>query len=246
MDFYESSSYGRWCEKVYGKDLKQTGMVTYEELRLFYNEITLSKNSYILDIGCGLGYLASDISDFYDSNVIGIDTNEKLISKAKNDFDHKKKLYFMVMDGNELDFENSSFDLIYLFDTIYFISKSDKLNLFLDKCMDKLKPGGILAIFSSSNPQLGRKKEILNYSKEIEIWSIRKNVKTKTINLTESYRSFWPNAYKECIEMKDTFMKEIPNQYGKLLIKSSILSELSIKDYYGEMYRKLNIILKNE
>lgn len=244
MDFYESSSYGRWCENVYGKDLKQTGMVTYEELRLFYNEITLPKNSYILDIGCGLGYLASDIADFYDSNVIGIDTNEKLISKAKSSFDHKNKLHFITMDGNELNFENLSFDLIYLFDTIYFISKSDKLNLFLDKCMNKLKPGGILAIFSSSNPQLGRKNEMLNYNKEIEIWSIRKKVKTKTIDLTESYRSFWPRAYKECIEMKDIFMKEIPNQYEKLLIKSSILSELSMKDDYGEMFRTLNIIFK--
>lgn len=43
MNFYENSAYGKWCEKVYGKDLKQSGMVTYDELQLMYEHIDLKK-----------------------------------------------------------------------------------------------------------------------------------------------------------------------------------------------------------
>lgn len=83
MFFYESSAYEKWCEKVYGKALNQSGMLTYKELQLMFKYIKLNPNSLILDVGCGLGGITNEIAENYLSKVIGIDIDENMINYAK-------------------------------------------------------------------------------------------------------------------------------------------------------------------
>jgi len=244
MDYYESSSYAQWCERVYGKDLKQTGMVTDKELELFYNEIKLSPESLILDVGCGLGYLTASISSHYNSDIIGIDIDEKSIILAKKQFEKNPRTDFHIMNANYLDFENSSFDLIYFFDTIYFVDTLQMLYSILNKCSDLLNPNGKLALFCSDNPQLNINNNYLDYHYEIKKWSNDNNKLYKTIDLTNEYRHFWPNAYKESLSMKYEFYSEVPDAYEKLLAKCSYFSELCLRGNDGGMFRYLDIIGK--
>ncbi|MCL2775414.1 MAG: hypothetical protein FWD71_19025 [Oscillospiraceae bacterium] len=41
--YYESPTYGEWCRRVYGKDLKQLGCVTMEELEIL--DVSYNRNS---------------------------------------------------------------------------------------------------------------------------------------------------------------------------------------------------------
>ena len=76
MQYYESPAYGEWCKRIYGKDLKQMGMVTADELGLFYREVDLAPGSHILDIGCGPGYISAAVAEHFSSRVTGVDIDE--------------------------------------------------------------------------------------------------------------------------------------------------------------------------
>lgn len=243
MYFYESSAYGKWCEKVYGKDLKQSGMVTYDELKLMYKHIELREGASILDIGCGLGIMTEEVSRHYKSNAVGIDIDENMISAASEHYYGRTDISFEVMDGSSLEFKNREFDLICLFDTIYFNSTSEELAGFLDSCMDILAMNGKIVVFSSDIAENNLNIKLLDYNVEIGKWCIDRNAETDSICLSSEYTNFWQNAFKACLELKDILKKEVPEQFEKLLIKSSVFSDISRKNPSG-MARWLNIIKK--
>ena len=102
---------------------------------------TYFKGKDILDIGCGIGRVTSEINKL-GYNVIGIDNAPKLIEKAKRLHKHIK---LKVMDATELDFKNNSFDIVYLgYNTIDY---TDRLKV-LKEVYRVLKKGGLI-IYSS-------------------------------------------------------------------------------------------------
>jgi cyclopropane fatty-acyl-phospholipid synthase-like methyltransferase len=95
--YYESPAWGEWCKRVYGGDLKQIGMVTMDELALFFREVNVAPDSHILDMGCGPGYLSSAVAGHYSSLVTGIDVDEPAIAHAKMVFSKNPLLDFRVV-----------------------------------------------------------------------------------------------------------------------------------------------------
>ena len=77
--------------------------------KFFLNKI--EKNSKILDIGCGMGEVAFDISK-KAQKVVAIDINKKKIESAKRRFS-KDNLTFIVGDATDYNF-NERFDYIIL------------------------------------------------------------------------------------------------------------------------------------
>jgi 2-polyprenyl-3-methyl-5-hydroxy-6-metoxy-1,4-benzoquinol methylase len=245
MNYYESSAFTKWCERVYGKDLKQIGMVTIEELELFYEEINLLPDSWILDIGCGLGYITAEIAEHFNSNIIGIDIDENIIFNAQKHWAENLKIKFEILDGNKINLLQSNFDLICFLDTIYFTDSIENLNLLLDKCFSILNPEGKVVIFYSSNPQMYFDERYIDYDREIKLWSNKNNMFLKTIDLTNNYRKFWINALKETITMKSELEDEIPTSYIKLINKCSCFSKLCLKGNESGMFRWMYIISKS-
>ena len=81
---------------------------------LGYHEFFLNKiesNSKILDVGCGIGEVAFDISK-KAQKVVAIDINKKKIESAKRRFS-KDNLTFIVGDATDYNF-NERFDYIIL------------------------------------------------------------------------------------------------------------------------------------
>lgn len=202
--YYESPAYGEWCRRVYGKDLKQLGCVTMEELEMLYREVTLSPDSFILDMGCGTGYISAEIAEHYDSRLIGIDFDEGAISHAKKNFSNNPTLNFMHGDGNEISFEASTFDLIYFCDSLHFTRTDEKLYALLDKCLHMLKPGGKLAIFRGQD------------NNQVSTWGKTNNILLKTIDLIETNKSLWRNVFIEFIVMASELRNEVPETYERL------------------------------
>ncbi len=243
MNFYENSAYGKWCEKVYGKDLKQSGMVTYDELQLMYEHIDLKKNSHILDIGCGIGRMTEEICEHYRAFALGIDVDKTMIASAKEHYCNRKDISFEIMDGSSLAFGDSKYDLICMLDTIYFNNTSEELNRFLDRCYDTLSPDGKIAIFSSNVPSNALNIEPLDYHDGICKWASKHCVKKLSVSLSSKYRNFWQRSFESCLELKDIMKTEIPEQFEKLLIKSSVFSDLS-RNNPSSMRRWLDIITR--
>lgn len=243
MQFYESTAYDTWCRKVYGRALKQSGMVTYKELETMYDHITLIPDSHILDIGCGLGRITADIAHHYSSSAVGIDIDEEMIALAEHEFSGRADLTFKVMDAGSIGTEQGRYDMICLLDSIYFITDTSMLDDFLDGCLSILDTGGRIVVFSSDVPANELHIESMVYNKEIGRWSKERSVILESVCLSEDFRHFWINAFSACLDLNKTMKEEIPEAFEKLLLKCSVFSDISSR-HPESMERWLNIISK--
>lgn len=241
MFFYKSSAYDKWCEKVYGKALKQSGMVTYKELEIMFEKIELKPDSFILDIGCGLGGMTDEIARHYSSKAIGIDIDENMIVNARSTYKNRNDLEFKAMDAALIGSDNNKYDLICMLDTVYFNTTQDMLFKFLDSCLECLNTNGKIAVFSSYVPANGLNIYPLNYNEKIKGWREKQNITVESVCLSDDFKNFWCNAYDACLELNKIMQAEIPDSYEKLLIKCSEFSNISRRNP-EKMSRWLNII----
>ena len=81
---------------------------------IFKNIVTNVKSgNNILEIGCGINNVYNDFIK-KGTNVTLIDISEKAIELAKkNNIDNKSKIKYILMDAENLKFNDNSFDLIY-------------------------------------------------------------------------------------------------------------------------------------
>lgn len=246
MEYYESPAYGEFCKQIYGSDLKQMGMVTHDELELFFREIDLPPHSHILDMGCGSGYMSAVVAERLNSHVTGIDIDEQTIAFAKKTFENNNSLDFQLLDYNEIAFKENTFDLIYFFDTLYFTLSIEKLRFLLDKCYKILKPGAKLAVFWSNHPNMYEMKEPCADNTQVGIWGNDNNIQVKSFDLTDPHRLFWQKALAENLNMENELRTEIPEIFENLLKERTYFDDLCKKGDDGGIYRWLYIFSKSD
>lgn len=92
------------------------------------------KGEYILDVGCGTGDLAHDISES-GATVTGIDAAESMINAAKEKYPH---IHFSVQDGEKFSYE-PQFHAVFSNAAIHWIQNQQKV---VQNCYDALLPNG--------------------------------------------------------------------------------------------------------
>lgn len=101
-----------------------------------------SKDKHVLEVACGsgtgLGYLAKDAK-----HVTGGDIDQNLVNIAKRNYQNLANVKIEYLEAEELPFENGSFDLVLLFEAIYYLSD---VNKFIDHAIRVLKPNGKIII----------------------------------------------------------------------------------------------------
>jgi len=102
-----------------------------------------AKDAKILDIACGTGYGAFELSKI-SSEVIGVDISDESINFAKQNYQNKN-LNFILASGTDNLFNESSFDLICCFETIEHLT-SEQRKIFLNNLHHWLKPEGVLLL----------------------------------------------------------------------------------------------------
>ncbi len=120
----------------------------------------------VLDVGCGPGFY-SLIFGSKGLNVIGIDYSDKMVEKAvKNAKDRGVNAKFQQMDAQDLQFPDSSFDLIISRDVFWCLEHPEKA---YSEILRVLRPGG-LAIISDGNYYLHLYNEDYAKGRE-EFWN---------------------------------------------------------------------------
>lgn len=95
----------------------------------------------ILDIGCGPGNSTNRLYEhFPNASILGIDSSDNMLTKAKNSYPHLKFCKCTLPDG--LD-EIGNFDLIFSNACLHWIPEHKKL---FPKLMKKINSGGMLAV----------------------------------------------------------------------------------------------------
>ncbi|MFW9916256.1 MAG: class I SAM-dependent methyltransferase [Candidatus Thorarchaeota archaeon] len=147
-----STAHSIFCERVYGMDLCQTGMMDIKQLEKLLDLVKLqrlSKSSLVLDLGCGIGKITQYISDKTPAQLVGLDNAKKAIQEAQTRTQEiKERLRFQEGDLNNLEgiFEASLFDAILAIDSLYF---ADEMEACIAQMKDLLRSSGQMALFYS-------------------------------------------------------------------------------------------------
>lgn len=93
----------------------------------------------VLDVGCGVG---NDLSRFarHGAEVVGIDLAERSIELARDNFRQRGLAgEFHVMDGEQLEFRDDSFDLVFCHTVLHFTPQPRRM---VEQIHRVLRPGG--------------------------------------------------------------------------------------------------------
>lgn len=234
----KSEAHSILCERAYGIDLCQTGMMTLNQLEYIIKNI-IESDSICLDLGCGSGYITEYISEASSSYVDGIDIIINAIRIAKNrTLSKTNKIKFHHCNMLEYKTNSNKYDYIFLFDTIYFIG--DNASELIKNLVYMLKPNGKILIFYSAwkpkDTELTCRGTIL--ARKFETMALN----YECIDFTQDEREHWKRKYQSLLKLKEQFISE-----GNEIIYTNRMLEIeSFLKYIREdsLFRYLYIISK--
>jgi len=122
----------------------------------------VNKDSYILEVGCGVGITACYIAKEYGCKVIATDISEEMIKKAEERAKRKgveDKIEFRVADAQTLPFSNDFFDAVISESVNAFIEDKEKA---VNEYKRVTKPGGYVG-FNEVSWIKGPPQELVEY-----------------------------------------------------------------------------------
>jgi len=123
---------------------------------------TLSKDSLLVDIGCGTGNETIELRRQLTSNIIGLDTSESMLSEAKP---KSNNVTWINRPAEDTGLEDNNVDCITLFFVAHYL---ESFSEFLGEAGRILKDGGQYFIFTVSHNQLKTSMEYCFFPKLLD------------------------------------------------------------------------------
>ncbi len=216
---FASEAHTRHCERVFGKDLCQDGMVDMAALQDMLSRLDLQPGDRVLDLGCGIGSIAEYISDVTEAEVLGLDYSASAIAVAnERSAEKRSRLTFVQGDMNALDLPERSFDAAVSLDTLYWVSDLPDT---ISQILRAIKPGGQLAIFMLQYRDEGDPPEILEAENSGLGQALKKlELPFEAIDYTAPNNAFWQRTWESARELQSAFEAE-----GNGFIAASLIKE---------------------
>lgn len=103
--------------------------------------------SLVLDVGCGVGGPAREISKFTGANIVGLNNNDYQIERATHyaaKENMSNKLRFVKGDFMQMSFDSETFDYIYAIEATVHAPSLEGVYSEIYRC---LKPGGVFGVY---------------------------------------------------------------------------------------------------
>jgi 1-acyl-sn-glycerol-3-phosphate acyltransferase len=177
VDYTERSKFlGRHFRQQYAKLKEESEQPRFFRERLIYNYIykgpvlewylrvkirlekdyqlfhdLLPEQGRILDFGCGYGFMSYMLQFLApDRRITGYDYDEDKIAVAAHCFSCNENIHFVQADVSQLSPEPA--DAMILSDLLHYL-EPDQQEALIQKCMDALRPGGVLLIRDGDRDQ---------------------------------------------------------------------------------------------
>jgi ubiquinone/menaquinone biosynthesis C-methylase UbiE len=151
--------------------------VTKEQIARMYVRyrfaLELCENKDVLEVACGsgqgLGYLATKAR-----KVVGGDIDENNLRFACQHYKGRNNIELKILDAQQLLFEDSIFDVVILYEAIYYLPYPEK---FIQEARRVLKKGGVLIICSANKdcPGFNQSPYSHNYFSAPELFNLLKD-----------------------------------------------------------------------
>lgn len=123
-----------------GGDFDATGLVMRETL-IHHG---LSKNDYLVDIGCGSGRLAKPLAEYLEGKYLGIDVVPELLSYAR-DLVQRPDWRFELAAGLTIPEQDQKADMVCFFSVFTHLLHEESF-VYLQEAKRVLKPGGKIVL----------------------------------------------------------------------------------------------------
>ena len=202
-----SKAHATFCERVYGANLAQHGMLEMSQLNELLDVLALKPGDEVLELGCGNGMLAEYISDGTRACVTGIDSSAAGIAQATARTSGKRsRLTFITGDMLEVAFPTATFAAVIAIDTLYYAAD---LPQFLNRLAATLKPGGQMGLFYSAWLGEGEPKELLRADQTALGKALRQlELPSKVIDYSAQELAHWRKKLQVARELRADFEAE--------------------------------------
>lgn len=138
-------------EKTFVNSKRQAGNNIRIVERLF-SYVDLDKVKEVLEVGCGIGVVASHLAERHGWNVTGIDLDSEQIERARNDNPENAHLKFREADATKLPFEGGEFDMVLSLNVLHHVPD---WNAALAEAGRILRPEGFYVLYDFALPGPG-------------------------------------------------------------------------------------------
>jgi len=152
----ENRALARIYEKVWRPAFTRAfsfgGTATRSHTNGIIDKLRTRNAGLILDVACGPGLHTRQLADGADGFVIGLDLSIPMLREAVRSTTSEHVAYLRT-DAHDLPFADDTFDAACCLAALYLIPDPHRV---IDEMIRVLKPGGILAIFTSADVKLAR------------------------------------------------------------------------------------------
>lgn len=122
---------------------------------VFINELNISKNAKIIDVGGGDSYLVDHLLDMGYTDVSVLDISEKAIERAKKRLGKKADLVKWIVSDVTTFQPTEKYDLWHDRAAFHFLTQEGEINKYLDIVQNNIQSSGflILGTFSEQGPE---------------------------------------------------------------------------------------------
>jgi ubiquinone/menaquinone biosynthesis C-methylase UbiE len=204
---HQSDAHSRFCERAFGQDLCQEGMLDMSALQAVLDRLDLEPGQQLLDLGCGAGGISEYIAEQTGAMVSGLDYSATAIATARRRSEFAtSRLQFIEADLNRLDLAAKRYHAAIAIDSLYWVSDVEQT---LRNITRALRPGGQLLILMTSLQGTGDQEAPIGLE-DTEIARVLDQLPLdyEALDWSESFAGFWPGVYSALVELEADFERE--------------------------------------
>jgi 2-polyprenyl-3-methyl-5-hydroxy-6-metoxy-1,4-benzoquinol methylase len=202
----DSPTHAEFCQRVYGKNLCQHGMMDIQELDFLISLIEPGKR--ILEVGCGNGHISEYIHQSVKAaHLLAIDFSDVAIAQAQaRTQDQTDSLQFACLDLTQDEIPGKDYDVVISVDSIYFLGEfKDSLPRFYSL----LAPGGKLIVSAFEYQREEDPPEVLLPENTYMARALQAlSYDYAQYDFSQNMINHWLKNYQVSLELEEAFAQE--------------------------------------
>jgi arsenite methyltransferase len=196
----------------------------------------ISRDTTVLDVGCGVGATACLLAKKVGCSVVGVDISGAMIAQAerrarREGVEDADKLHprvrFRAADAQDLPFEDALFDVVLCESVVAFVEAKQRA---LGECARVTKPGGCVGLNEMTWLRVPPPPEMVEYARRT--WELRAEIPT-----SEGWVRLLEGAGLSDIEARTLTLNVVR--------ESTQIRRYALRDLWGMFYRTLSLYLRS-